>query len=167
MFPYVLYAFYPNDNIFYILESKRSLLIALCMVVFLLTSVTYSRYHRIAFERTDLWYFLRFGMILIIIFYLPLIMGFSFYFILWHSVLSMNNIFQYLRRDNLIPFFSIVKQIALYSLLAIGGILLIGVAGIMFLNSQTLMGYVFMGLAVLTAPHMQVMHDMYNKIRAN
>ena len=79
----------------------------------------------------------------------------------------MTNIFQYLRRNNLVPFVSILKQIGLYSLLAMGGILLIGLAGIMFLNSHTLMVYVFMGLAVLTAPHMQVMHDMYNKIRAS
>ncbi len=135
--------------------------------VFMLTSVIYLQYQRIAFQRRDFWYLLRFGMILFIILYLPLIIGFSFYFIFWHSVLSMSNIFQYLRRDNLVLFYSIVKQIALYSLLAISGILLTGVAGIMFLSSHALMGYVFMGLAVLTAPHMQVMHDMYNKIRAN
>jgi len=92
-------------------------------------------------------------------------MGFSFYFIVWHSVLSMHNIFLYLRRENLVTFFSILKQIGLYSLLAMGGIVLIGLTGFMFLNSHTMMGYAFMGLAVLTAPHMQVMHDMYNKMR--
>ncbi len=156
-----------NADIINMLESQPTLLIALSILVFMLTTVIYFQYHRIAFQRTDFWYLLRFGMILVIIFYLPLIMGFSFYFILWHSVLSMSNIFQYLRKDNLVPFISILKQIALYSLLAICGILLIGVAGIMFLNSHTLMGYVFMGLAVLTAPHMQVMHDMYKQIRTS
>ncbi len=155
------------EIIFNMLESQRTLLIALCVLIFMLTSVIYFQYHGIAFKRTDFWYLLRFGMILSILLYLPLIMGFSFYFIVWHSVLSMTNIFQYLRKDNLVSFFSILKQIALYSLLAIGGIMLIGCAGIMFLNSHTLMGYVFMGLAVLTAPHMQVMHDMYNRMRAN
>jgi beta-carotene 15,15'-dioxygenase len=29
------------------------------------------------------------------------------------------------------------------------------------------MVYVFLGLAVLTAPHMQVMHDMYKRIRSH
>ncbi len=154
-------------GIFSFLESQRTLIISLCVVGFMMKSVLYHLYNKIAFYKSDIWILLRFGLILIIISNLPLIMGFSFYFIVWHSVLSMTNIFKYLRRDNLISFISILKQIVLYSLLAMGGILLMGLAGVMFLNSETMMGYVFMGLAVLTAPHMQVMHDMYNKIRAN
>jgi hypothetical protein len=35
----------------------------------------------------------------------------------------------------------------------------------MFINNNAIMAYSFLGLAVLTAPHMQVMHDMYHKIR--
>ena len=153
--------------IFSFLESQSTLIIALCVVGFMMISAMYHLYHKIAIQKKDVLFLIRFGLILVIIFNLPLIMGFSFYFIVWHSVLSMINIFQYLRRDNLVSFISILKQIGIYSLLALGGILLIGLTGIMFLNSHTLMGYVFMGLAVLTAPHMQVMHDMYNKIRAN
>jgi len=156
-----------SAGIFNLVESQRTIIVAISGVSFMLISATYHLYYKIAFQKKDVLFLFRFGLILIIIFNLPLIMGFSFYFIVWHSVLSMTNIFQYLRRDNLIPFISIVKQIGLYSLLAMGGILLIGLTGIMFLNSNTLIGYVFMGLAVLTAPHMQVMHDMYNKIRAN
>jgi Brp/Blh family beta-carotene 15,15'-monooxygenase len=158
---------FESAHIFDFIESQRTVLIILSGVSFILISVIYKIYHKSSFQKTDVWFLFRFGMILIIIFNLPLIMGFSFYFIVWHSVLSMTNIFQYLRRDNLIPFISILKQIGLYSLLAMAGILLIGFTGIMFLNSHAMMGYVFMGLAVLTAPHMQVMHDMYNKIRAN
>jgi beta-carotene 15,15'-dioxygenase len=158
---------FESANIFDFIESQRTVLIILSGLSFILISVIYKIYHKSSFQKTDVWFLFRFGMILIIIFNLPLIMGFSFYFIVWHSVLSMTNIFQYLRRDNLMPFISILKQIGLYSLLAMAGILLIGLTGIMFLNSHSIMGYVFMGLAVLTAPHMQVMHDMYNKIRAN
>jgi Brp/Blh family beta-carotene 15,15'-monooxygenase len=158
---------FESAHIFDFIKSQRTVLIILSGVSFMLISVIYKIYHKSSFQKKDVWFLFRFGMILIIIFNLPLIMGFSFYFIVWHSVLSMTNIFQYLRRDNLIPFISILKQIGLYSLLAMAGILLIGLTGIMFLNSHAMMGYVFMGLAVLTAPHMQVMHDMYNKIRAN
>lgn len=156
-----------SDGIFNFLMSQRTFLMAIFVVFFVLSTVTYFYYNKIAFKQIDVWYLVRFGLILMIIFNLPLIMGFSFYFIVWHSVLSMTNIFQYLLRDNLLPFFSILKQIGLYSLLAMGGILIVGFTGIMFLNSHTLVGYVFMGLAVLTAPHMQVMHDMYYKMRAN
>ena len=156
-----------SEVFFNFLNSKRTFLISLSGVIFILSFVIYLYYNKIALKQIDIWYLVRFGLILLIIFNLPLIMGFSFYFIVWHSVLSMANIFQYLLRKNLVPFFSILKQIGLYSLLAMGGILIVGLTGIMFLNSQTVVGYVFMGLAVLTAPHMQVMHDMYNKMRAN
>lgn len=156
-----------SEGIFNFLNTQRTFLIAINGIVFMLSAVIYLYQSKIALKQIDLWYMIRFVLILIIIFNLPLILGFSFYFIVWHSVLSMTNIFQYLLRDNRIPFFSILKQIGLYSLLAMGGIMIVGLAGIMFLNSHTLVGYVLMGLAVLTAPHMQVMHDMYNKMRAN
>lgn len=156
-----------SKGILNLIDSKRTIIMAVCGAGFIFVTMAYHLYYKILFQKTDFWYLIRFGVILMIIFNLPLTMGFSFYFIVWHSVLSMINIFKYLRRDNLVPFISILKQIGLYSFLAMVGILLIGLTGIMFLNSHTLMGYVFMGLAVLTAPHMQVMHDMYNKIRAN
>ena len=60
---------------------------------------------------------------------------------------------------------SIKREIVLYSVLAIGGIALFGLTGFMFINSNAMVGYLFLGLAVLTAPHMQIMYDMYNSIR--
>jgi hypothetical protein len=35
----------------------------------------------------------------------------------------------------------------------------------MYSNNEAVMLYFILGLAVLTAPHMQVMHSMYNQIR--
>ena len=46
------------------------------------------------------------------------------------------------------------------------GIVLVGLAGFMFINSDAIILYVFLGLAVLTAPHMQIMHDMYRNMRS-
>ena len=110
-------------------------------------------------------FLIRFAVILLILFNLPLLLGFTFYFIVWHSVLSLNNITAYLRKNNSYTQKSIKHEIVLYSVLAIGGIALFGLTGFMFINSNTIMGYLFLGLAVLTAPHMQVMHDMYNSVR--
>jgi hypothetical protein len=59
----------------------------------------------------------------------------------------------------------ITRQILLYSVLAITGIGMFGLTGFMFISSNAVAGYIFLGLAVLTAPHMQIMHDMYNSIR--
>jgi hypothetical protein len=79
----------------------------------------------------------------------------------------MPRIFQFLRSDIFVPFISILRQIVLYSLPAMGSILLIGLTGKIFLNSHTLLGCVFMGMAGLTALHMQVMQNMYNRVKAN
>ena len=110
-------------------------------------------------------FLIRFAVILLILFNLPLLLGFTFYFVVWHSVLSLNNIISYLRKNNSFTQNSIRREIILFSILAIGGIALFGLTGFMFINSNAMVGYLFLGLAVLTAPHMQIMHDMYNSLR--
>ena len=52
-----------------------------------------------------------------------------------------------------------------YSLLAMGGMVIFGFTGYMYLSNATITIYVFLGLAVLTAPHMQIMHNMYKHLR--
>lgn len=111
-------------------------------------------------------YFLtQFALIVFILFNLPMMLGFTFYFIIWHSLLSLNNIVNYLCKDGLFTKPKIVKQITFYSLIAITGVALFGLTGFMFISNNTMIVYIFLGLAVLTAPHMQVMHDMYTSIR--
>jgi Brp/Blh family beta-carotene 15,15'-monooxygenase len=102
--------------------------------------------------------------ILVILYNLPLVLGFTFYFIVWHSVLSLHNIILYLKKDNLLSASLIIKQISIYSIIAMGGITLVGLSGFMFINNDTIILYIFLGLAVLTAPHMQIMHDMYSSM---
>ena len=80
-------------------------------------------------------------------------------------LLSLQNIILYLQIGIKHSLTQIVKQIIFYSALAISGIIIIGGVGFMFISNQAIMIYVFLGLAVLTAPHMPVMHDMYNKMR--
>ena len=110
-------------------------------------------------------FLIRFAVILLILFNLPMLLGFTFYFIVWHSVLSLNNITAYLRKNNSYTLNSIRREIILYSVLAMGGIALFGLTGFMFTNSSAMVGYLFLGLAVLTAPHMQIMHHMYCSLR--
>ena len=112
-------------------------------------------------------FLIHFAIILFILFNLPMLLGFTFYFVVWHSVISLNNIVLYLRNNNTYPLNVIFRQILLYSALAITGIGLFGLTGFMFINSNAVAGYIFLGLAVLTAPHMQIMHDMYNSIRVH
>ena len=98
---------------------------------------------------------------------MPMLSGFTFYFVVWHSLLSLNNIVSYLRKNNTYSFAIILKQILFYSALALSGIALFGSTSLLLLNNNSVAGYLFLGLAVLTAPHMQVMHDMYISMRTN
>lgn len=111
-------------------------------------------------------FLVQFVLLLVILYHLPLVLGFTFYFIVWHSVLSLHNIITYLQKDDSIAASRIAKQISIYSLIAMAGIVLVGLAGFMFINSDAIILYVFLGLAVLTAPHMQIMHDMYRNMRS-
>jgi beta-carotene 15,15'-dioxygenase len=110
-------------------------------------------------------FLVQFAVIVLLLFNMPLLLGFTFYFIVWHSVLSLQNITLYLRTGLKHSYISILKQISFYSALAFIGIIIVGIFGFMFISNQAIIIYIFMALAVLTVPHMQIMHDMYNKVR--
>ena len=112
-------------------------------------------------------FLLQFAALIFILYNLPLVLGFSFYFVVWHSTLSLGNIIRYLRKGNKYSYFFILKQIGLFSIIAFAGIFLSGIAGFMFISNQAIMVYIFAGLAILTTPHMQIMYDMYNKLRSS
>lgn len=110
-------------------------------------------------------FLLQFAVLVFILYNLSLVAAITFYFIAWHSVLSLRNIVNYLKRNGGYSYIAIAKQIILYSVLAIAGIAILGFTGRLLVNRQGVIMYVFAGLAVLTAPHMQVMHEMYSIIR--
>ena len=110
-------------------------------------------------------FLIQFAFLIIILFQLPMLLGFTFYFVVWHSVLSLKNIIRYLKKGSNLSFTTIAKQIGLYSFMATIGFSLFGMTGFMFASKDTMVVYVFLGLAILTAPHMQIIHDMYNHIR--
>lgn len=107
----------------------------------------------------------RFALLALLLHFLPLVLGFVFYFIVWHSVLSLSNILAYLRKDGLFSTGIILKRIVFYSALALVGIGLLAAGGFAYMSTGTLMISVIVGLAVLTAPHMGVMHAMYGRMR--
>ncbi len=103
--------------------------------------------------------------LLLFVWQLPLLLGFTFYFIGWHSVLSMNSILTYLVKVNGLSVSNVWRQIFFYSGLAIIGTLVIGASGYMFADINAMIWYSLMSLAVLTGPHMVVMHNMYTLLR--
>lgn len=154
-----------NQTIINWVSVNRYLILSVNGILFFVSTFIYFLKNS-QFENTDKGQFLiRFALILFILFNLPMLLGFTFYFVLWHSLLSLNNIVNYLRKNSTTSYTIITKQILLYSSIAILGILMFGITGFMFINKNSFAGYIFLGLAVLTAPHMEVMYDMYVAIR--
>jgi len=145
--------------------ANRYLILAIIVILFFIVTFIYFHLHEVNTHDSGI-FLVHLAMILPILYFLPMMMAFTFYFIIWHSLLSLQNILRFLESDKKFKPKVIVGQILFYSLLAMGGISLVGAAGFMFVNHQTMLVYVFIGLAVLTAPHMQVMHDMYLRFRA-
>lgn len=112
-------------------------------------------------------FLVQFAVLVFLLFNLPLLTGFTFYFIVWHSVLSLKNIICYLKAGDKYSHGRVIKQVIFYSSLALIGILIVGSLGFMFISNQAIIIYIFLGLAVLTAPHMQIMHDMYGHLRTH
>lgn len=91
---------------------------------------------------------------------LPLLLAFTYYFGIWHSLLSLRNMHAHLKADS-IQYKKFWKQALLLSFAALA---FIAAAGFLLRQMNTadgVTGTIFIGLAVLTLPHMQVMHHMY------
>ena len=154
-----------NQPIINWISQNRYNILSVNGIAFFIAAFIYFLKNRLSDNRDNGQFLVRFACLLFILFYLPMLVGFTFYFVVWHSLLSLNNIITYLRKENTVPYQSIVKQIVLYSVLAITGIAIFGFTGFMFINTNAIAGYIFLGLAVLTAPHLEIMYHMYGAIR--
>ncbi|MBC7536273.1 MAG: Brp/Blh family beta-carotene 15,15'-dioxygenase [Ferruginibacter sp.] len=147
------------------IEANRYKILSVSGILFFTSTFIYFLKNAHLDNNENGYFLIRFAVILFILFNLPMLLGFTFYFVVWHSFLSLNNIVTYLKNKNKFSNYIITRQIAFYSTLAIAGIVLVGMTGFIFLNASATMSYLFLGLAVLTAPHMQIMHEMYYRIR--
>lgn len=101
----------------------------------------------------------------IFLYKMPLYIGFAFYFGCWHSLLSFNLIRQQLNLPSAAAGWGELMRKALpFSLAA-----LIGIAVLVYFFAEnwqmnTSMGYIFMGIAILTLPHLQVFSGLVNYI---
>ena len=146
------------------INNYRYHILIFSAAIFALISVWYVLTNAAEFNELGK-FFVEFTTLLFVLYHLPMILGFTFYFVLWHSVFSLKNIFLYLSKDGLIAPLAIAKQIGFYSIISFCGFIIFGSTGFLFLGNNELIAYVFLFLAVLTAPHMQVMHNMYKNIK--
>ncbi len=111
---------------------------------------------------------LQFVCLISVIVFLPLLLAFTFYFALWHSILSVRNIFAYFKNFNNSKKFTIIcgKSI-LFSLLALGSIIGLYFGLNYFMPNMNLLFALLIVLSVLTLPHLTVMHGMYKNYSRN
>ena len=110
---------------------------------------------------------LRTTAILCIITSLPLPLAFAFYFGIWHSVHSLENIRQHLSSTHSTEISSIdlLKKCIPYSVIAFAGIAILILFATYLQTESVFLFFFFVGIAILTAPHLEVMSHMYQHLR--
>lgn len=100
--------------------------------------------------------------ILTIIVSLPLILGFTFYFGWWHSLHSLENIRLHLSENSsAVSWQTMMKKSMPFSLTAFGFMLSLLFWAGMTSNMPIILLSFFIGIAILTAPHLDIMSRMY------
>jgi beta-carotene 15,15'-dioxygenase len=105
---------------------------------------------------------MQFICLLLILIYLPLMLAFTFYFALWHSILSVRNIFSYFKNYNSAKKFTLIcGKSLLFSFLALGSIIGLYFVMKIYMPDFNMLFALLVVLSVLTLPHLTVMHGMY------
>jgi len=162
----VIKNFVENSDLYLLLEANRYLIIMALGFIFIVAIVYQKSIDNIEVTLPQL---VRLIVLLAIITLLPLLMAFTFYFALWHSILSVRNIFSYFKSFNNDKKFAIIcNKSILFSLLALGGMFMIFFVLNYFLPDMNMLLNMLFALliilSVLTLPHLQVMHRMYQNL---
>jgi Brp/Blh family beta-carotene 15,15'-monooxygenase len=100
--------------------------------------------------------------LMLIVFNLPILLGFGFYFNIWHAGLSMIEIKKFLGWQDKSYWFIYRKSWLTNGL----SFLMIGLLFVVFKgNLERLLAIFFMSIAILTAPHMKVISVLFSKER--
>ena len=112
----------------------------------------------LGWEKAVLYQFVLQSVLLVFIIYeLPLYLSFGFYFGLWHSLISFNLIRRQMKLTNDWPgWISIAKKAIPFTTMAWLGILLLIVVSGMFQTEWLVLSNIFVAIAILTLPHLQV-----------
>ncbi len=160
----VIKTFVENSNLYAQVEANRYLIIVALGFIFTIAIVYQKSLDNITVTLPQL---IRFIFLLFIITLMPLLMAFTFYFALWHSILSVRNIFSYFKSFNNAKKFAVIcNKSILFSVLALGGMVLLYLVLNYFLPDMNMLFALLIILSVLTVPHLQVMHRMYQNVTA-
>jgi beta-carotene 15,15'-dioxygenase len=156
-----------NGTTFYVFLERYSNLIIIVLALFFIL-VVYSLHRKGEIIKIRFSQVIQFSTLLLVISLLPLLLAFTFYFALWHSILSVRNIFSYFKNFNNSKKFTVFcNKSILFSLLALGSIVGLYFALDYFIPDMNLLFALLIVLSVLTLPHLAVMHRMYKNFSRN
>lgn len=113
---------------------------------------------KLGWDKTARFQFIGQSLVLLLIIYqLPLYLSFGFYFGLWHSLLSFNLIRRQMKlANNWSGWIFLAKKAIPFTTMAWVGILILIFISSAFQTEWLLLSNLFVGIAILTLPHLQV-----------
>lgn len=103
-----------------------------------------------------------FTLLVLLFFCTPLLIGFSVYFVFWHSLYAMKDQFKYLdlakNSQRKKTFFKQLFLNSIVAFLVVGGLYLLAHD---YMNQGYNLGKLFVFIAVVTVPHSLLMHNLY------
>lgn len=99
-----------------------------------------------------------------IIYVMPFYIGFAFYFGCWHSFISFQYILKQLQLDATLKGWLMLFKLSVpYTIVAFLGIAIIVVFFSNIINQSTIISSMFIGIAMLTLPHLQVFTKLFQE----
>ncbi len=133
-------------------------------LLLLLSCIAIYSYQHVSYRTSGFSFILQSLLLLFLIYFLPFYLGFAFYFGLWHSSLSFEIIRKQLQLKNNWTGWKILILKALpYSLAALFGITMILLIARNSYQISDLVSGLFIGIAILTLPHLQVFSKTMNQ----
>jgi beta-carotene 15,15'-dioxygenase len=129
------------------------LLLNVILIVLLFLTKKINKYH-VVIE------FSKLGLLSFLLYFSPLVVGFTIYFTLWHSLESLVNQMDFFRRQ--IPKFSIsdyYRQSAPYTLLAVLGLMGLVLGQSLFFAESSLISLFLVLIACVTLPHIFLIEE--------
>jgi beta-carotene 15,15'-dioxygenase len=156
----VVSIFLKENNIYNFLIVSTPYIVSFFSIAFLL--ILFFQKKKGFINKITFYQVLQFLGLLIILIFLPLALAFTFYFAIWHSILSIRNIYCYFKSfNNNKKNKYIYGKSLLFSGLALGAIIALYFAVNFYIPSFNMLFASLIILSVLTLPHLTVMHDMY------
>jgi beta-carotene 15,15'-dioxygenase len=151
--------FIPNYAAYYSIIYFGMLFFKILGAIFFTTALlSIALFHKSDFKNDELFIFLiQTVVLLFIVYFLPFYLSFAFYFGLWHSMLSFDIILQKLQiKKDWTGWKNLILMALPFSLLAWIGLGIVMVWGTTNYEIPSLISWLFVGIATLTLPHLQI-----------